>query len=321
MKDIHAIILAGTIDFGRCKIASKTPVCLWPVLDKPAIIRILEWIQVSGIKSATICLDGDYSVIESEIKKCSLSLEIDYLTETLPWGTAGCVREVINKNDQADTFLVSKAAMLLPPSIPDLVNNHINSKKLLTVAINPAQKQMQSFYEATGAYVCSKEIIDYIPLLGYCDIKERLIPCMIQKKQQINAYLLENITGPFRDIESYFNSIQNSLTQLIASYKDQGRYTIKDSNILIAKTANISENAKIFGPVAIFDNVRIEDCIIFGPTIISQDSHIQSGTFIESSIVWENSIIGSKSEIRNCLVNNNTSVSTKLKKDREIISS
>ncbi len=318
MKNIHAIILAGSIDFGRCKIASKIPVCNWPVLDKPAIIRILDWIHNSGIKSATICLDGDYSILEKEIISYSPDIKVDFLTETMPWGTAGCIREVIKSKD-LDTFFVCKAAMLLPPSISDLLVNHINSNKLLTVAINPAQKHIQTFYEATGAYVCSKEIADYIPKLGYCDIKERLIPYMIQKGKKINAFLLEKKTGPFRDLESYYNSIQNSLSDLIKIFNKPDKYNIHNNNILIAKSASISSNTKLFGPVAILDNVKIEDSIIFGPTVISNNVTINSNSFLESSIIWNNTTIGNKSSIRKCLINTNATLPAKTVKNKEVI--
>ena len=319
LKNVHAIILAGTFDFGRCKIASQKPVCLWPVMNKPAIVRILEWLQNSGIQSATICLDGDYSILAKEIDNYDLSFEIDYLTETLPWGTGGCVREVIQKNAYADAFLVSKAAMTLPPSVPELIEDHVKSDKLLTVAINPAQK---SFYEATGAYICSRKINDFIPKLGYCDIKERLIPSMIQKEQNINAYILKEKTGPFRDTESYFYSVQYLLPKLVVDFsKSQDKYDLKDNDILIAKSAKIADNVRIFGPVTIHDNTCIADnTVIFGPTTIAQNVSIAPGTFIESSIIWDNTSIGSKSEIKHCLINSNTKLPSKTCKNYQVIS-
>ena len=319
MDKIHAIILAGSLDFGRCKIASKVPVCLWPVFDKPAIIRIIEWFQNQGISSVTICLDGDYSILDNVISQYSFKISIDYLTETMPWGTAGCVREAIKLHSRFANYIVSKAAMLLPPSISGLLENHQSSKKLLTVAINPTNGHNQSFYEATGAYVFDKNILEFIPKLGYCDIKERLIPNLLQHDKKINAYLLEKKTGSYRDIESYFNAIVNSMSELINEYNSDD-INILDDNVIIAKTAKIAKNVKIFGPTVIMDGASIDDkSVVFGPSIISSNSVINKSTFIEASIIWDQVEIGSYSQIKNCLINKNTKLLSKSIRNTEVI--
>ena len=55
-KEIIAIVLAGSRDFGRFTLASRLPTVLWPILDKTVLERLLEHLANQGIKKSVICL-------------------------------------------------------------------------------------------------------------------------------------------------------------------------------------------------------------------------------------------------------------------------
>lgn len=52
--NIKAVILAGRRDFGRCPLASQLLPALWPILDKPAVLRLLEHLKRQGFNKAVI---------------------------------------------------------------------------------------------------------------------------------------------------------------------------------------------------------------------------------------------------------------------------
>ncbi len=320
-KTIHAIILAGGTDFGRCPIASKYPVCLWPIIGQPAIVRVLNWLAENGIESATICHEGSRELIEKVVSGTNLNISVSYLTETLPWGTAGCIREEINHDDcKSDHYLVCKSNMLTPPPLTDFIANHISSGNLLSLSVNAVSSLKNDAYEATGTYLCTRDILENIPKLGYCDIKERLIPCMVQKDIGINAFPLQQLTGGFRNIKTYYKATSQVLTNgLLKAYIPES-YKHLDNDVYVSPSAKIDATARLFGPLVIMDNVKIAaNTIIFGPGIIGEGTEIGSGCFLEGCLSWSGTIINANSEIRHSFINTKSIISAGTKLSKEVV--
>ena len=91
-KNIKAIILAGSRDFGRCPLTSQLPTVLWPVAGKPVLECLLTSLADQGIKQVTICSNSESSLLAESIH-ADKHLELKFLDEQLPAGTAGCIRE------------------------------------------------------------------------------------------------------------------------------------------------------------------------------------------------------------------------------------
>ena len=141
---IKAIILAGNHDFGTCKLASHLPTALWPVLDKPALERLLRHLSRQGITQAAICSNGDASLLKKSIPNIN-SIELEFLDEPLPVGTAGCIRDVANRDPNA-LFLIFRAGMTSPPDINVLTKAHRIGKSDLTVVFESDQNSRELPY-------------------------------------------------------------------------------------------------------------------------------------------------------------------------------
>ena len=134
-KQIKAIILAGRRDFGRCPLASRLPTALWPVAGKPVLEHLLTSLADQGIKQATICSNGDVSLLAESIRADD-RLELSFLDEPLPAGTAGCIRDATD--DETDALLlVFPASVIHPPEIEVLIKAHSDGQSDLTVMFNP----------------------------------------------------------------------------------------------------------------------------------------------------------------------------------------
>ena len=95
-SSVKIIILAGTRDFGRCPIASRLPTPLWPFAGKPVLSRLLSHLARQGVKHATVCSNGDSSLLKGGIALENIQgLDVGFLDEPLPVGTAGSVLDAI----------------------------------------------------------------------------------------------------------------------------------------------------------------------------------------------------------------------------------
>ncbi len=305
--NIKAVILAGGLDFGRCHVASRLPVALWPIAGKPVIVCLLERLIEQGVNSATICFDGDQKMFRKELALLE-GIDIDYLAETMPLGTAGCLRDSVN-GDSEVKYYVCKANMTLPPDVSELYAEHCQANASMTVALNHDPTGTHRAIEIAGAYLCEPDILSFIPETGYCDIKEKLIPTMVKANQKVHAVKMNHSVGAFRDWSSYLDAVADYLTERCSDDCGNSQEDQKKCDPWVSQHAQVDSTARLYGPVVILEGAKIStNTVIFGPTIIGKDVVIGPNTLIENSVLWDRADIGSDCEIQHCLLDYGASV-------------
>jgi exosortase len=298
---IKVIILAGSHEFGRCPIASRLHVALWPVAGKPVIERLLISLADQGIKQATICSSGNLLLAESI--GADSRLRVKFLDEPLPVGTAGCIRDAAGDETDAP-FLVLPAAIISPPKIDTLLKAHRDGKSDLTVMLNPGQENSQLTGQASGIYICNPAILQHIPKEGYFDIKEGLIPEMLRSAKTIHAAVLPHNVGNFRGWREYLCSIANYLEN--TPKLDMDLRPSKDADqqkVWMAASSKIDKDVQIYGPTVIMDGAVISNnTVIIGPTIIGRNVTIGENNIVVNSVVWDGAKTGPNCELQRCVI-------------------
>jgi len=307
-QNIKVVILAGCRDFGCCPLASQLPTALWPVLDKPAVVRLLEHIRRQGTKDAIICSNGDGSLLQRAISDCG-DIELKYLDEQLPAGTAGAIRDAVT-GEANGLLVVLPASIICPPKIDALVKAHCDGKSDMTVMLNPNETDGGQMEQACGIYVCNPSVLEHIPQAGYFDIKEGLIPEMLRAGKTIHTVTLPAPAGNFRDREEYLEGIANYLESTTEPDTGLKLWKRTDSQtIWKAADSKIEPGVRIYGQVVIMEGVTIsEDTVILGPTVIGCNSSIGRGSLIVNSVLWDGAQVGPNCEIQRCLVDYNATV-------------
>jgi len=79
---------------------------------------------------------------------------------------------------------------------------------------------------------------------------------------------------------------------------DLSQYFLTKIDYSISPKAQISQQAKIIGPVVIEDDVRIfENAVVKGPCWIGKNSIIGNGAFVRESIISEDCVVGYNTEV------------------------
>jgi mannose-1-phosphate guanylyltransferase/phosphomannomutase len=269
--DIKVVILAGSRDFGRCPLASSLPISLWPIVDKPAIEHLLGYLVDQGITKVTVCSNGDAQLLEDSITPTS-SVELKFMDEALPVGTAGCIRHAA-KNSDEELLIVLPAGIMMPPAIDEILDEHHKADSDMTIMFNPSIDNNGALNDPAQIYVCQRSVLELIPDVGFCDIKESLIPEMLKAGKIIRAGKLSQDIGNFRSWPEYLKAIGvllenvNTESPLLSKYKQNG-----SENVWLGNNVNIDDTARLLGPVIIGDHTQIaEDAIILGPAVIGSN--------------------------------------------------
>ncbi len=301
-QNVKAIILAGSRDFGRCSLESRLPTALWPIAGKPAIEHLLCHLANQGIKQATVCSNGDALLLKESIAAANL-MQLNFLDEPLPVGTAGCIRDASNGNKD-ELFLVFPAAILTPPNVESLIQAHQTGDCGLTVMLKEELEKNGSGNRSAGIYICEPSVLKYIPDEGYCDIKEGLIPAMLRAGKSIHTVTLKESLGSFRNRAEYLSAIANYIQDGCGLEMGLQRRKLNGSkNIWLADSADVDRSAQIYGPVVIMDGAVIsKEAVVFGPAIIGSGVTIGNNSLIENSALWDGAKVGENCEIRRCVI-------------------
>jgi len=305
LGDVTAVVLVGKRDFGRCPIASRLPVALWPVLDKPALQRLLDSLARQGVKRVILCSDGDCDLLRKTIT-VDENMKVSFLDEELPLGTAGCIRSAITacKENKRKVILVFQGSMISPPDIEPLVNEHHQTGDIMTVVFNPPGEGESGQCQAAGIILCRPEVLNHIPKNGYCDIKETLIPELLRKGKSIHAITLPKSGGNFRDKEGYLCGLADYLEDMSSGRvnMDMDRKEGSD-DIWISPDAQVDSTVVVRGPVVVMEGAEIaEGAILLGPVVIGRQGHVGRDSLVESSVLWQESQIGDHCSIQGCLL-------------------
>ena len=306
-QNIKAIILAGSSDFGRCPLASRLPTALWPLGGKTAIEHLLAHLVKQGIDRAVICSNSGSSLAESI--HADNRLELKFLDEQLPSGTAGCIRDAAD-SEMDELLLVFPASIICPPKIDVLINAHRKGQSDLTVMFNPLHRNGKLNGEVAGIYICETSVLEHIPTEGYFDIKEGLIPEMLRLGKTVHTAVLPNHVGNFQDWRGYLYAVANYLENTPKLSADLKLYKRNNSQaVWMASNSKVDPTARIYGRVVIMDGACIsKGVVIFGPTILGRDVSIGKDSVVVNSVLWEGAQVGPNCEVQRCLIDCNAVV-------------
>jgi exosortase len=301
-QKIKAVVLVGSRDFGRSELVSRLRTALWPVAGKPALEHLLDNLAEQGVKRAVVCSGSEDSLLARSINADS-RLELEFLDESLPAGTAGCIRDAAR--DEKDTLLlVFPGSLICPPKLDMLISEHLKGRCDLTVVLNPCHGNVEQTEQTSGIYVCNPTLLEHIPEEGYFDIKEGLIPVMLRAGKTVHAARLPNHAGNFRDRQGYLYAVANYLESIPKLNMDLKSWTGTDSQtVWMTANAKVDPEAQIYGSVFIMDDTNIsKGAVIIGPTILGRSATIGKDSIVVNSMLWDGAQVGSNCRIQRCII-------------------
>jgi exosortase len=297
MRNVKAIILVGNRDFGRCPLASHLPTALWPVAGKSALEHLLSHLAEQGVKKAVIC-GRDASSLPGNKNFTDGRLVLSFFNELLPVGTAGSLRESVSDGSE-ELLIVFPAGIVCPPEVDVLIKAHQEGGSDLTVMLNPYSYENMGTVDASGIFVCNPEVVKHVPEEGYFDIKEGLIPKIIQDGGTVHAATLPYHAGNFRNQQEYLCAVSDSLENIPKLKTDLKLRKGPDSqNVWVSKNAIVDPEARIEGPVIIMDGVKISNgAVVLGPAILGENVAIDQDSVVVNSVLWDDAHIGSNCQV------------------------
>lgn len=299
---MKTIIQIGSRDFGRCPLASHLNRALWPVFDKPALQHLLDGLIEQGLRRFVISCESRFCNIQQHISWPD-EISVQFREETLPRGPAGCIYDAVDPNED-DLLLIMPGCIVNPPDVEELLELHSRQHADMTLFLNPSL-EMQKELEPSRIYLCHPSVVDFIPEQGYFDLKENLIPELVQAGKIIQSAHMSSFPGNFRNWQEYVDAMKYYILRRAAEQDFPEAYKTWPGreNVWVGNDTVIPDDVKISGPVVIGSRVKIgNNAAIFGPTMFGNENYIGRSSIIEESILWNGTVIGEGSQLKSALV-------------------
>ncbi|MFV9677732.1 MAG: sugar phosphate nucleotidyltransferase [Methanosarcinales archaeon] len=297
------VILAGGYGTRLRPLTFTTPKVMIPLVNKPVIGYIVDYLAEYGLKDIVITLNYLPEQTINYLSKRK-DLKLSYPEEPLPLGTAGSVKNA----GITDTALVIQGDNITDMDIRKVLAFHEAHGKLVTIALLPVPNpslygiaeiepngMIRKFKEKpspnecfsnlanTGVYVIEPEALEYVPEGRAFDFSKDLFPILVPK----NAVYGCVVEGFWTDVGSR------------DGYMEASRWILAKKGFECADTAEI-EGSEIRGDVAIGEHAVIKQSVIRGPAVIGNHASVTNSELHES-VVFPRAVLD-ESTLNNCMV-------------------
>lgn len=319
------MVMAAGVGSRLEPLTRNIPKPLVPVLNKPVMDILLQKLKNYGVESVIANTHYLGEQIQKRYTQNSpADIDFHYIHEEELSGTAGGVKKCEAFFDDVENFIVVSADGLHDADIERIVNSHLESGCIATMAIvgveheevskygvvvpskdftvsefqeKPPIEEAKSNFINTGIYVFNKKIFDYIPKGQVFDFAKDVFPKLLCANEKINVYRIYSYWSDIGTLNQYIQSNKDALSKkvIIPNPEITRKY---DSVYSIGKNCTISETAVFKNNVVIGDNCTIGNNVV-----------------LDNVILWNNTIVEDNIKLKNTVCANNVTVKSDITGD------
>lgn len=323
---MKAVILAGGEGVRLRPLTLNIPKPMVPIFNAPFLEIMLANLKNHGINDVimTLCYLPD-RIQEYFGNGHSLDMNIEYVLETSPLGTAGAVKNVEAALDS--TFIVLNGDIVTDLDISKMIQFHKEKKAKATIFLrevdNPSSfgvvetdldGKVSKFLEKPepgvtssnwingGIYILEPDTINPIPSDTFYMFEKGLFPYLLESGQSVYGFRQEPY---WIDVGTYSNYIKVNMDILDENY----RHPSDNISSRYGENTSISPASKIYGNVRFGDKCKVgSGTTIDGPSIFGNGCSLGDNCTIAGSIFWESVDIGDNVSITDSVIGNRVSI-------------
>ena len=325
---LKALILAGGFGTRLRPLSCSRPKLMFPIANRPILEWTLEGLKKCGVDEVILAVNYMADVLEKHFGNSRRGLKISYSKEVKPLGTGGPIKEaeeqLVEEGDK-EPFLVLNGDIISSIDYTALYQAHVNSGAEITISLHQVEdpsrygvveitdnERILRFIEKpppgsepsnlinAGVYVINPSVLNKIPKGKKISIEREVFP-RLATSGLLYGYQFEGFWFDIGVPDDYLNANMRLLEK------------ISRESTSIEKSAKVNSRSKIIQPVALSEEVIIEENAVIGPYVsLGKDSYIERGSKLENSILFnevyvdefsiiQGAIIGERSVLGKCV--------------------
>ncbi len=309
-------------------LTSNQPKPMLPLVNRPMMEHIIELLKRHGFEEIVVTVAFLANAIRTYFGDGSeFGVKIVYAAEESPLGTAGSVRNAMDKLDER--FLVISGDVMTDIDISSVVAYHESRQAMATIALkameNPLEfgivitgedGSIERFLEKptwgqvfsdtinTGIYVLEPEVFDFIPEHRPSDFSAEVFPELLDAGRPLYGYVADCYWEDVGTLEAYFKAHQDVLDQHV-DIAIPG-FPLRHG-VWLGEGAEVDPTAKIDGPAVIGDYCRIgSEAHLAEYSVLGDNVRVRANAYLQRTIVHDNSYLGTGVRLRGCALGRST---------------
>ena len=262
---------------------------LLPVGDRTLLEHLLRGFQPAVDGDTIVCANGEAETIAASLPQSpAADWRLRLHKESVPRGTAGCLRDALGPRREQTCF-VTGASLWLDDDPQWLLDQHRRSGHALSVfcAAHPGENGVHSrrLLRPTGLYCCEPDVLPFIRPSGFQDLKEQLVPELLREGIKVGAIAVRSATRELCDWTDYLEVLKRAYSEENfagttakkvsgSAWVSPGATLAPDSRLLgpcfLGTNSHIGPGSTLVGPVSVGAGCRVgSNCTIIRSVLLS----------------------------------------------------
>ena len=318
---MQAVILVGGEGTRLRPLTSTVPKPVVPLVDRPFIAYMLEWLRRHGVDDVVLCSGFLATSVRNVLGDGSAyGLKISYVEEPEPRGTAGALKFaepllderffMLNGDVLSDLDLTAqlaaheragaKATLALvgvdDPRAYGLVRADADGTVVEFLEKPSADAALDTNLISAGAYVLEREVVDLIEPDRNVSIEREIWPQLVGSglhSYTEDAYWLD-IGTPARYLQGTFDILEGHVKTDVLERLGKGYLSVHET---------CESAGRIVPPAVVERGCVIEEGAHVGSLVVLGDGvRIGAGAVVERAVVLQGTEIGAGCVLRDCIV-------------------
>ncbi len=329
---MKAVVMAGGEGSRLRPLTLTRPKPMLPVVNRPLLSHILYLLKQHGIVDVVMTLQYMAAHIEDYYGDGkTLGMNIQYVVEESPLGTAGSVKNAQPDLLNGDPFLVISGDALTDFDLTALLSYHRAHNALLTMALyhvaNPLEYGVINMHEDgrvaqflekpswgevtsdtvnTGIYVVQPEVLARIPSGQPADWSQHVFPAMLARGEPLYGYVANGYWCDIGTLGEYRRANADLLNRQL-NLGEIGQHI--GGGIWTGGSVEIAPDAQLFGPIYLGEEVKIKGGVVIqGPAVVRDYTIVDNRARVNRSVVLRNCYIGEAAELNGCVISRQCSL-------------
>ena len=317
---MQAIILVGGEGKRLRPLTSTVPKPVVPLVDRPFISFMLEWLARHGIDDVVMSCGFLATSVRNVLGDGSaLGLRLRFVEEPEPRGTAGALKFAESMLDER--FVMLNGDVLTDLDLSAQIEQHEQTGARATLALVPVadpsayglvhlneDRSVRDFVEkpssdaidtsliSAGAYVLERDVLELVPAERNVSIEREVWPLLVGKGlygYPSPSYWMD-IGSPDRYLQGTFDIIEGNL-------KTNVQERLGDDWLAVDEGAEV--RGRVVPPAVLGRGVHVAEGAHVGSLVVlAEDVTVGAGSTVERSVILKGSEIGEGCSLRDCIV-------------------
>lgn len=317
---MQALILAGGEGTRLRPLTSTVPKPVVPLVDRPFIAFMLDWLRGHGVDDVVISCGFMASGVHNVLGDGSAyGIRLRYVEEPRPLGTGGAVKWAEDLLDER--FLMLNGDVLTDIDLTAQLAQHERTGARATIALVPVEDpsayglvrrnddgSVREFLEKpsadqidtnlvnAGAYVLHRDVLAGLRRGERVSIERDVFPTLVNDGlygYEASGYWLD-IGTPERYLQATYDILDGAVKTTVTDAYDA-------TQVAIADDAQVA--GRVVGPALVGPGARIaEGALVAGRSVIGRGVEIGEGAHIDGSVVLDGAVVGPHAQLTHCIV-------------------